>query len=139
MRLTPTTRNDLDQIQEWITLDPFHRDDPNFKAEEMLTPKGLLSFCLSDEKGPLVFVRLNEDGEMVRMVMQFAPESEVSKRRLVVGLIDMGIPAMKKFAKDRGYKGLIFESVSPSLIAFGKRIGFDSIGGNDYMLTFEAK
>jgi hypothetical protein len=77
---------------------------------------------------------------MVRIVMQFGPESEVSKRRLVVGLIQAGIPAMKKFAKSNGYKGLVFESTSPSLIAFGNKVGFvKTKRDNDYALVFEGQ
>jgi hypothetical protein len=136
IRLLPVTREDLPQIEEWIRQDEWHRDDPKFIAEEMLTPNGLLSFCLDDEKGPVCFIRLNSDGDRVRLVIQFAPESEVSKRRLITGLIRGGIPAMKSFAKQKGYKGLVFESVNPSLILFGIRQGFTLDKGNDYVLQF---
>lgn len=139
MRLTPTTREDLHQIREWINADPFHKNDSTFLAEDLLTPNGLLSFCLCDDKGPLCFIRLNQDIDMVRIVIQFGPEPEVSKRRLIAGLIEGGIPAMKSFAKSKNFKGLVFESVNPSLIAFGVKQGFKSIGHDDYALVFEDK
>ena len=138
MKLTPTTAEDIPQIQEWVAADPWHKDDLKWSdAAGMLTGNGLLAFCLQDDAGPLVFVRLDADGEMVRIVMQFGPVSEVSKRRLVVGLARIGVPAMIAFARDRGFKGLIFESVNESLIGFGNRLGFKAAGGDDYSLTFE--
>lgn len=140
MKLTLITPEDLPQIREWIQVDLWHRNDPDIYAEGFLSTEGLLSFCVVDDKGPLVFVRLEADGEMVRIVMQFGPESEVSKRRLIVGLIQVGIPAMKKFAESRGYKGLVFESVNPSLIAFGYKMGFvKAERDKDYILTFEGQ
>jgi len=138
MNLTPTTREDLPQIEEWIKADPWHKDDPTWKAEGLLTGNGVLCFCLSDDKGPLCFVRLDAEGEMLRLATQFGPENEVSKSRLVAGLLSMGIPAIIEFGKVKGYKGIVFESTSESLIAFMNRLGFfKAAGENDYALTFE--
>lgn len=127
----------MPQIAEWIQADPFHKDDPRVTAESFMTSQGLISFCLDDGKGPLCYIRLDEDKQMVRIAIQFGPEAEVSKRRLIVGLINMGIPAMIKFTKDRGYKGLVFESVNPTLIKFGSNQGFSSVGHDDYALMFK--
>lgn len=138
IRLLPTTENDLEQIREWVAADPWHKNKESWKGPEgLLTGNGLLSFCLQDEKGPLVYVRLDAEKDLIRIAMQFALESEVSKRRLVVGLAKMGIPAMIEFAKQNSYKGLVFESINQALIGFGDRFGFRSIGDNDYALIFE--
>jgi len=137
MPLTAAIDTDLQQIEEWILADPYHRDDLSNKAEFMQTGLGLLTFCLTDEAGPLCYVRLDAEGEVMRLATQFAPESEVSKRRLVTGLLKEGIPAIITFGKENGYKGIIFESTSPTLIAFMDRLGFKSVGGVDYQLTFE--
>jgi len=137
-KLSPTTQEDIEQIKEWISLDPFHKDDPSFKEpENLLTGQGLLSFCLADDEGPLCFVRLDAEGEMVRFMTQFGPEAEVSKKRLVVGLLSTGIPALIEFAKSKRYKGLVFESKNESLINFMAKQNFVSVGGDDYALTFE--
>jgi hypothetical protein len=135
--LTATTEVDLPQISEWIQADPYHKDDPRNQAEFLMTGLGLLTFCLTDDKGPLCYVRLDAEGDLMRLATQFGPEEEVSKRRLVVGLLNEGIPAIIAFGKENGYKGIIFESVSPSLIAFMDKAGFKSVGGVDYQLTFE--
>jgi hypothetical protein len=134
----PTLRNDLNQLQDWIRQDPFHCDDETWEnSEGMLTGNGLLAFKLVDEKGALCFVRLDAEGELVRITIQFALENEVSKRRLVVGLVKLGIPMMVKAAKNKGFKGLVFRSVSESLIKFGIKQGFKAIGNDDYAMAFE--
>ena len=84
-------------------------------------------------------MRLDAEGEMLRLATQFGPESEVSKKRLVVGLLSMGIPAIVKFGKDQGFKGIVFESTSESLVAFMSRQGFKHVNDNDYALVFEAQ
>jgi len=137
INLTPILPDDLEQVREWIQADPWHKDDYRHSAEFLLTGNGLLTFCLMDDKGPLCFVRLDAEGEMLRLATQFGPESEVSRKRLIVGLLSMGIPAIVKFGKDRGFKGIVFESTSESLIAFMDKQGFKAAGGDDYALTFE--
>ncbi len=137
IHLSETTDDDLEQITEWLNADSWHKDDPLNKPELMITGNGLLAFCLSDDEGPLAYVKLTEEGDLNRISIQFAPENVVSKRRLAVGLVEAGIPAMKIFAQENGYKGLVFESINPSLIAFGRKQGFESIGNNDFAMIFE--
>jgi len=139
VKLTPTLPSDLEKIQKWIQVDPWHKDETRHSAEFLLTGNGLLTFCLTDDNGPICFVRLDAEGEMLRLATQFGPESEVSKKRLVVGLLSMGIPAIVKFGKDQGFKGIVFESTSESLVAFMSRQGFKHVNDNDYALVFEAQ
>ena len=136
MELVPTTQDDLPKIQEWILLDPWHKDNLNI-AEALLTGNGLLSFHLRDDEGPLCYVRLDAEGDLVRLAVQFGPEEQVSKSRLISGLLQMGIPTVVKFAKDRNFKGLIFYSESPTLVAFMKKQKFESVGNDNYQLIFE--
>jgi hypothetical protein len=136
IKLTETTQSDVEQIREWLAADPWHRDDSRNVPELMTTGNGMLSFCLQDDKGPLAYFKLTEEGQLARIAIQFAPEEVVSKRRLIVGLVKAGIPAMRMFASGNGFKGLVFESISPSLISFGERQGFKSVGSDDYALLF---
>lgn len=136
--LRPTTESDVEQIQEWIQLDPWHKDDPTWKADGLLTGNGVLCFCLSDDKGPLCFVRLDAEGSMLRLATQFGPEMEVSKSRLAKGLLSTGIPAIVEFGKVKGYKGIVYESTNESLINFMKIQGFfKAAGKDDYALTWD--
>lgn len=137
MKLTVTTSADLEQIREWITADPYHKDDPRCTAEGLLTGNGFLTFCLRDDEGPLCFVRLDSEVDMLRLSTQFGPETEVSKKRLITGLLSTGIPAIVIFAKENKYKGIVFESTSPTLIAFMDKQGFRPKSGDDYALVFE--
>ena len=85
MELTPSTAEDLEQLNEWILHDPyhFHQGQP----EWWLTGNdNLLAFCLMDETGPICYVRLDMEKEYVRIHTQFAPESVVGKRRLVAAM-----------------------------------------------------
>jgi hypothetical protein len=131
-----STPDDLPQIAEWISADPYHQHLG--QPEWWITGNGILAFCLMDDVGPLTYVRLDDEGEYARIHIQFAPEEVVSKRRLVVGLI-RGLQMVLSFIKDRGYKGLVFESVSPTLIAFFQKQGFKPVGGTDYRLDFEGE
>ncbi len=137
IRLTETIEADVPQIKEWLAADPWHRDDSRNVPELMTTGHGLLCFCLQDDEGPLAYFKLTEEGELVRIAIQFAPEEIVSKKRLVIALVQAGIPSMKMFASNNGFKGLVFESISPLLIAFGEKQGFKSVGNDDYALLFE--
>ncbi len=137
IRLTETTESDVAQIREWLAADPWHRDDSRNVPELMTTGNGLLAFCLQDDEGPLAYVKLTKEDELARIAIQFASEEIVSKKRLVVGLVKAGIPAMIMMALENKLKGLVFESVAPGLIAFGEKQGFKSIGNDDYALLFE--
>jgi len=136
-RLEAITVNYLDKIQTWIQADPFHRDSPKNQAEALLTGKGLLTFRIVDEIGDVMFVRLDAEQNMVRWSAQFGPQEEVSKRRVIGALLKAAIPAVLKFSQDKGYKGVVYESVNPPLIQFMNKQGFKSVGGDDYALIFE--
>lgn len=135
IKFSASTATNLEQINEWRKRDSYHLHQ-NHPEWWLTGAKGsLLAFCLTDAQGPLTFVRLEEEGEYVRIHTQFAPESIVSKRRLVVGMIEcmkVLIGIYKTTAK-----GMIFDSESPTLIAFmDKHFGFKSVGGKDYRLDF---
>lgn len=138
IKLTETTSQDVEQIREWVAADPWHCNDLLCQHPElMITGYGLLCFCVQDDEGPLFYVKLTEDGELIRCAVQFAPESEVSRKRTAQGLAEVGIPAMKMYAEQTGYKGLIFESENSELTAFTKKLGFDAVGGNQFVMAFE--
>lgn len=137
MLIVPTIESDLPQIQEWINADPDHSRFPDNDPKFLLTGKGALAFCLKDDEGPLCYVRLDEENGMLRLATQFAPEIEVSKKRLVKGLLEMGIPAIIAFAKNTDHKGIVFETMTESLIAFMKKLNFNHTSGDDYALVFE--
>lgn len=137
MKAETITKEDLPKIREWIQTDSFHRDDPRCIAEGMLTGNGLLTFKIVDDKGIICFVRLDVDGIFVRIATQFGPDTEVHKKRVIRAIRNLGIPLAIAAAKKDNAAGLIFESVSPLLISFMKRLNFQPLGNNDYVLEFE--
>lgn len=135
IKFSTSTLDDIEQIKEWGLNDPYHFHLG--QSEWWLTGNGgMLAFCLMDEDGPLAYVRLDTEGDLTRLHTQFAPEEVVSKKRLVLGMID-AIQVTTPLLKEKGSKGIIFNSVSPSLIAFMSTLGFNPVGSNDYVQTFE--
>jgi hypothetical protein len=135
MKFTESTENDIEQLTEWIQNDPYHRDclDPYW----WLTGQGLLSFCIQDSNGPTMYVRLDKDGELLRLHTQFAPESEVSKLRVIKSIL-RSLPKIELIARAYNLKGFIFKSTSLSLINFMKnKFGFIPVNSEDYQMLFE--
>jgi hypothetical protein len=132
IRFHPSNESDIDRIQEWTNLDTYHKGQNN--PSWWLTGNGLLSFCLFDEQGPVFYVRL-DDGDLIRLSVQFAPLSVVPKKRLVRAMIQT-LPKLINVAKSYGKKGMIFSSESPSLILFMQRAGFRCSDDGDFVLPF---
>jgi len=137
LKLELTTQEDLSQISEWTQADEYHRE--NNLPEWWLTGQGNLSFRLDDDGGPVIYIRLDE-GEFYRLHCQFASYEIVSKRRLVAGIFGV-FPWLVYYAKSKGAKGLIFSSVSPSLVKFMKKLGFEPSWEHfgEHVLKFEEK
>jgi len=137
MELKTIANEDLDKISAWIQADPLHSGDPRNRADALLTGKGLLTFKVVDGEGDVMFVRLDVDKDMVRWSAQFGPESEVSKRRVTQALLKAAIPAVLKFSQDKGFRGVVYESVNTPLIEFMKKQRFNHSSNDDYAFIFE--
>lgn len=132
--LRASTVEDVELIQRWTDADEYHKGQNN--PAWWLTGQGLLSFALVDEQGPLCFVRLDLNESMVRLNTQFAPVVEVGKIRLVRGMLKC-MEIITKTAKEKGARGLVFSSTSPTLIAFMKhKYGFELAESGDSVLVF---
>lgn len=137
INFSPAGMEDLEQLSEWIAHDPyhFHQGQP----EWWLGDGALLAFCLIDDEGPLTYVRLDSEGDYVRIHTQFAPESVVSKRRLTVSMIQ-AVNCLTEMYRSKGAKGLVFNSINLSLVAFmSKYLKFKPVGQNDHRLDFEGQ
>lgn len=131
IKLTPSTKDDIEQLTEWIEHDPYHKDCLN--PEWWLTGNGMLSFVVQDDKGPTMYVRTEIDRVALRVHIQFAPESEVSRQRVITSLVE-GFPLVAKFGKDSGCVRMVYKSTSPGLIAFlQKQLSFVPAGDDDYV------
>ena len=132
MKLTPSTSEDAIQIQQWTDADPWHKGqhDPDW----WLTGNGYLSFCLRDDDGPVLYARIDDDGDYMRMSVPFAPEAVVSKKRLIHSIVTV-FPKVIEGFKTQGKKGVTFDSESPRLIRFMGQFGFKDVDGR-HTLTF---
>lgn len=134
MKLIPSTEQDITTLTQWIQNDPYHKDylDPLW----WLTGADgtLLAFCLTDDQGAICFVRLDEKNDnTIRLHCQFAPRDQVSKIRLLKGMLKC-IPVVQSFCRNEGASGIVFQSVNPLLIDFMKRkFGFEHVSQNDYL------
>jgi hypothetical protein len=135
MILTSSNLGDVEQLTEWIKHDPYHEDMLN--PTWWLTGNGLLSYVIQDLKGPTMYVRTDQDGTNLRIHTQFAPESEVSKIRVIKSII-FALPKMELLAKQNKLTGMIYMSTSQALIQFMQiKFGFIAVGNDDYSLPFE--
>src|SRR6266850_3406080 len=115
MKLTPSTKQDIEQLTEWIKADPYHKDcqDPLW----WLTGNGLLSYCIQDSKGLTMYVRLDAENGSMRLHCQFAPVSEVSKIRVIKSLL-WALPKMRQVAEQNNLHSFVYRSTSLDLITF---------------------
>jgi len=133
IKFTPTTTEDIPQLQEWIAADPWHQGQT---PEFWLTgaPNSLLAFCLQDDRGPVLYARVDQ-GDPATLHTQFAPVEVVSKGRLVRGMLK-AMPVLFNHVKTKA-SAIVFESVSPTLIVFMLRAGFVRVEDtDDYNLEF---
>ncbi len=138
IKITETTPQDVEQIKEWLAADPWHVDDPRNMPELMVTGQGLMSFCIQDDIGPVMYMKFTDDGDNMRVGVQFAPPEIVSKRRVALSLIKVGFPLMKGYGQGLGKKGVVFESFNPALTEFCGKNGFMNVeGSNDFRYVIE--
>lgn len=122
MRCRKITESDKPTISKWISRDPDH-SKKKMTAEFFFVPE-TLPFAIEDETGVVMFVRIDLHGAAAVMHIQF---DEGERRRTAIALIK-SFPIVRDSAKSVGARAIIFDSVSPSLIAFcKKRLGFQAL------------
>ena len=123
---------EFEQMQDWIDKDPFHQDNT---ASWWLKADGILSAWIYDDKGPVMFMFAEDEGDWVRLHIQFGPTEEIGKLRIAKALMAIQ-PRFIDVMKELGKKGIAFKSISPLLIQFMKRQGFQDWKENDFLLKF---
>ena len=139
MKFTPTIPDDLPQIAEWIAADPHHRDDADAMSWMPFATNCIVSTCVEDKSGPVLYFKVSKEDDFARMSVQFAPPKRVIRSRVVAVLME-GFPVMVDYVREQGFKGLLFFSESKPLIRFMKRrFHFEDRGVDDYVLRFEER
>lgn len=131
MNLVAAMPEDIPQIEAWVAADPWHK---NLGTEFWLTGASCFLACkIQDDGGDAAYARIEHEGEGFRLHIQFAPESVVSKRRVIT----TGIAFMRMLvllAKQNNKNFIVSASESPKLIGFMRRIGFKKDQLNDFVL-----
>ena len=128
-----TVEDDAKQIADWIESDPDHTG--RMTSDFWISKDCVLTACVQDSDGPVLYVRVDPLIYQVRLHIQFAPECIVSKLRVAKAILK-GFPALAKVMKDMGKTGIVFESSKESLIRFMSRLGFGYLNNDDYLLDF---
>jgi hypothetical protein len=139
-----TREGDLERISAWIAAEPSHVGI--YKPHWWLTGTDcLFAGRIEDEQGPVFYLRVSnpmehDGGEsgLRRVFIQFGPPSEVSKKRIIQTFL-RGFHHVCDLCQKRGANGLVFESTSPRLIQFCKKVGFQHERGNDYSFLFNGQ
>jgi len=136
LKFIPSVEQDVDQIREWSAADTWHHDQQ--QPEWWLTGTDChIAFCAQDDKGPVVYVKVEKEEDWYRLHCQFGPRSEVSRKRLLEAM-NIGLPVLFKLLKQDGGTGVVFESSSRSLVAFMAVHGFKPREkAGDFELKFE--
>lgn len=132
IKFSGVSEEDLPRLAEWIAVDQWHSGGP---APWWIHPDSLVTARLEDAEGPVMYIRIVRDGERVRLNTQFAPESEVSKKRVAMAITD-AFPRIAEVMRHQDATGIVFSSESPLLIGFMERHGFKSIGNTDFLFRF---
>lgn len=136
IKFIPSVKEDLDQIREWVAADPWHQNQK--QPEWWLTgSEAYVCACVQDDKGPVVYIKVEEESEQFRLHCQFGPRNEVNRSRLLLAMRD-GLPPLLTHLLSKG-KSVVFNSSNPNLIKFMLSRGFVKDGNNDYILRFESK
>ena len=120
--LRPCTEDDIELARAWTAADPAHAGiiAPAYWLQQDI---GVDSYLLADEHGPLFFFQMRR---AVRLLIQFAPETEVDPTRTRSGL-ELGVKWLSMALGACSVTELIFDSTSKLLRRFvtGK-LGFYS-------------
>jgi len=89
-----------------------------------------------DDIGPVLFFRLDIEGENIRLNCQFGPEDEVSRKRQASAICEV-FPKLVDLTSIPEAKGIVFYSVSSDLISFMKKMGFEDWKENEFIFKFQ--
>ena len=110
---------DILMLTVWIEADRVHRDriKPEFFTERTTN---ISCYAIQDDKGPVIFVRQEKEGDAFRLHTQFPPTS----RRRIVKALEQAYPLVAADAKRRGYREIHFETGSIALARVMFAMGF---------------
>lgn len=100
-------------LEQWISSEPAHQ---NNIFEWYQAGKTMV---FEDDLGPVFVARF---APVIRIDMEFPPDIDKERIR---AMLTSEFPGVARGAKEQGFKELVFNSVSKSLIAFCRAFGFE--------------
>ena len=135
VQFTASTKDDENQIQEWLAADPSKIE--GLSPEFWFTGQGTLTFRVDLNTIPQMYVRLDKSltGPVARLHTLF---SNVSSRKEIASTLIQGFPQLMIQLAKQGVKQIVYQSQSEDLIGFmTKNFGFARIEGTkDHLLIF---
>jgi len=114
MIIRTLTENDKPLLAEWIAAEPDHKySTPEFYFEPQTK-----AVIYEDESGPVFAVRYSS---ALRIDIEFSPTAGKDRIREA---LKTGFPDVAATAQAQGFKEMVFNSVSKTLIAFTRLFGF---------------
>jgi hypothetical protein len=101
-------------LEEWIAGEPSNKENT---FEFYRAPK-TKTMIYEDENGPVFAVRYSS---ALRTDMEFNPQADPERIRAMFREV---VPDAAKAAQEQGFCEIVYESSSPKLIAFLRRLGF---------------
>lgn len=121
IKIIPTVETDIPQIREWIAKDPWHFNQ-KYPEWWLTGSEGFVAGCAQDEIGPVFYLKVEEEEQDFRLHVQFAPRTEVSRKRLITAMNELA-PALFGLLLSKKSK-IVFSSSNPSLVRFMWAMGF---------------
>jgi hypothetical protein len=101
---------DRSEIETWIEADPGHAG--RMTADFFLIPgKDHSLYAVGDEEGTVMYIRCNSEASKMRAHIQFGPDKKRIKE-----VFRSGWPVVMDDARQRGFKSIVFDSCSPTLV-----------------------
>lgn len=110
--------SDRGELEKEIDIDPWHEGDASLK--ELFYDPACVSMAVGDNEGEVFYLSIAKEA---RIRIQF--KSGVSKDRIKKALEETN-GWLPKFSREKGFKALVFDSVSDRLIWFMWKLGFRS-------------
>lgn len=113
---------DLPKLNEWVAADPDHAS--NITGEFFLLKpdeKGVQCIEVQDDAGTIFYLKFTN---AVLIDAEFPPNADKETRARVRKGLEEAFGYFHNTLKKLGYHAMLFDSVSPSLVRFFKKLGF---------------
>lgn len=122
----PLTKQDIPLLEQAIEAEPYHRGW--LKTAFFFHPASI-SVIASDDKGPILVLRMKPDRDVVAIFAQFICRDPQRSAKTIIE----GFKTIKARLKMAGAKQIVMDSTSPALVRLcQQRLGFKALPEPDH-------